>query len=62
MARSAIEASVRLANGGGDVAFLEAKLVSARFYAESVLARAPAFLNPITRVGESVMALAEEQF
>jgi len=62
LARGAVEASTRLAKGEGDPAFLEAKLVSARFYAESALARAPAFLNPITRVGASVMALAEEQF
>ena len=62
IARGALEASARLAKGDGDAAFLEAKLVSARFYAESVLARAPAYLNPITRVGESVMALSEEQF
>ncbi len=62
MARGALEAAVRLASGEGDAAFLEAKLVSARFYAASVLARAPAFLSPITRAGESVLALAEEQF
>ncbi|HKO07260.1 MAG TPA: acyl-CoA dehydrogenase [Alphaproteobacteria bacterium] len=62
MARGALEAAARLAGGEGDAAFLEAKLVSARFYAASVLARAPAFLSPITRAGESVLALAEEQF
>ena len=62
MARGALEAAARLASGEGDAAFLEAKLVSARFYAASVLARAPAFLSPITRAGESVLALAEEQF
>ena len=62
MARGALEAAVRLASGEGDAAFLEAKLVSARFYAASVLARAPAFLSSITRAGESVLALAEEQF
>ena len=62
LARGAVEASARLARSEGDPAFLKAKLVTAHFYAESVLARAPAFLAPITRVGESVMALAEEQF
>ncbi|HYB57289.1 MAG TPA: acyl-CoA dehydrogenase [Alphaproteobacteria bacterium] len=62
MARGALEAAARLAQGDGDAAFLEAKLVSARFYAASVLARAPALLSPITRTGESVLALAEEQF
>ncbi|MGO8869485.1 MAG: acyl-CoA dehydrogenase [Alphaproteobacteria bacterium] len=62
MARGALEAAARLAGGEGDAAFLEAKLVSARFYAASVLARAPALLSPITRTGESVLALAEEQF
>ncbi|MFI4985918.1 MAG: acyl-CoA dehydrogenase [Alphaproteobacteria bacterium] len=62
MARGALEAAARLAKGDGDAAFLKAKLVTARFYGESYLARAPASLGPITAAGESVLALDEEQF
>lgn len=62
MARAAIEAARRLGNGDGDPSFLKAKLVTARFYADTVLARAPASLGPIMRTGDSVMALTEEQF
>jgi alkylation response protein AidB-like acyl-CoA dehydrogenase len=62
MARAALDATARLARGEGDPAFLKAKLVSARFYADTVLARAPASLGPIMRAGDSVLALAEEQF
>ncbi|HEY6335050.1 MAG TPA: acyl-CoA dehydrogenase [Alphaproteobacteria bacterium] len=62
MARAAIEAANRLRRGDGDGAFLKAKLVSARFYADTVLARAPALLHPVTHAGDTVMALAEDQF
>ncbi|HLI11130.1 MAG TPA: acyl-CoA dehydrogenase C-terminal domain-containing protein [Alphaproteobacteria bacterium] len=62
MARAALAAVAQLAGGTGDEAFLKAKLVSARFYADSILARAPATLAPITRAGESVVSFAEEQF
>lgn len=62
MARSALEAARRLAKSEDDPAFLKAKLVSTRFYADTVLARAPASLSPIMRAGDSVMTLAEEQF
>jgi hypothetical protein len=62
MARAAIEAANRLRRGDGDAAFLKAKLVSARFYADTVLARAPASLHPVTHAGNTVMALAEDQF
>ncbi|HUC62750.1 MAG TPA: acyl-CoA dehydrogenase [Alphaproteobacteria bacterium] len=62
MARAALEAARRLAAREGDAAFHEAKLVTARFYADTVLARAPASLAPLMRAGDSVLALAEEQF
>ncbi len=62
MARAALEAARHLAKGEGDAAFHKAKLVSARFYADCRLARAPASLAPIMRAGDSVLALDEEQF
>ena len=62
MARAALAAAAQLGQGKGDPSFLEAKLVIARFYADSVLARAPAFLSPITRAGDSVIGLPEDQF
>jgi 3-(methylthio)propanoyl-CoA dehydrogenase len=62
MARSALEAARRLHRGDSDAAFLKAKLISARFYADTVLARAPASLHPITHAGDTAMALAEDQF
>ncbi|MFN4087935.1 MAG: acyl-CoA dehydrogenase [Alphaproteobacteria bacterium] len=61
MARGALAANRRLAEGDGDPAFLEAKLVTARFYAEQVLPTGTALLGPIVAGGRTVMALAEEQ-
>ena len=62
MTRAALEAASRLDQGQGDPAFYRAKLLSARFYADTVLARAPGSLQPIMHTGDTVMALAEEQF
>ena len=45
-----------------DRAFLEAKMVTARFYAEHVLPRVHALLPQITQGSQSVLALAEDQF
>jgi hypothetical protein len=61
MARAAVAAHRRVANGG-DRAFLEAKIVTARFYAEHVLPRARALLPEITEGSGSVLALSEDQF
>jgi hypothetical protein len=60
--RAALAAAAELRQGRGDAAFLKAKLVTARFYADSVLARSPACLAPITRAGDSVIGLLEDQF
>ena len=45
MARQALAASRRLAGGEEDVAFLAAKIATARFYAEHFLAMAPGYLR-----------------
>ena len=61
MARSAVAAHHRAANDD-DRPFLEAKIVTARFYAEHVLPRVHALLPEITEGAGSVLALAEDQF
>jgi hypothetical protein len=62
LARGALAAQTRLASRDGDAAFLEAKLVTARFYAEVILPPALAQLGPIKAAGRTVFALTEEQF
>jgi alkylation response protein AidB-like acyl-CoA dehydrogenase len=62
MARAALVAQRRLAQGEGDRAFYEAKIKTARFYADHVLAQAPALRNTVVQGAAGVMALAEEQF
>ena len=62
LGRSALKASQLLSSGGGDKAFLEAKLVTSRFYCEHLLPRAGACLAAIEAGPESLMALSVEQF
>ena len=62
LARSALVAQTRLGQRDGDPAFLEAKLVTARFYAEVILPPALAQLGPLKAAGRTVFVLAEEQF
>ncbi len=49
MARAAVAARKLLDNGGDDRAFLEAKIATARFYAEQILPQAAGLLGPVTR-------------
>ena len=62
LARSALVAQTKLAARDGDPAFLEAKLVTARFVAEVILPPALAQLGPLKAAGRTVFALGEEQF
>ena len=63
MARSGLAARRQLSAGAnGDARYLEAKLVTVRHYADHVLTQAPSLLDTITAGGETVMALAEDQF
>ena len=62
LAKSALVAQTKLAARDGDPAFLEAKLVTARFYAEVMLPPALAQLGPLKAAGRTVFALSEEQF
>ena len=51
-----------LAAGGGDEAFLKAKLTTAQFFSEHLLPRAGACLVSVKAGPESTMALAGDQF
>ncbi len=62
MARAALVAEQRLAAREGDAAFYQAKIATARFYADHILAQAPGLRNTVMRGAAGVMALAEEQF
>jgi hypothetical protein len=62
LARSALVAQQKLASRDGDPAFLEAKLITARFYAEIILPPALAQLGPLKAAGRTVFALTEDQF
>ena len=61
LARSALVAQGKLATRDGDPAFLEAKLITARFYAEVILPPALAQLGPLKAAGRTVFALTEDQ-
>lgn len=62
MARAALVAEKHLAAGQGDSGFHRAKITTARFYGEHVLAQAPGLRNTVMSGADSVMALPEEQF
>ena len=59
LARGALAAQGRLATRDGDPAFLEAKIVTARFYAEVIVPPALAQLGPLKAAGRTVFALPE---
>ena len=62
MARSLVVAEDQLARGEGDAAFLEAKVITARFYAEHLLTKAPGLRDAIVDGGDSVTELALDSF
>jgi len=61
MGRALMVAEDRLA-AGEDVAFMNAKIATARFYAEHILSRVPGLRDSILEGGDSVTALALEAF
>ena len=61
MGRSALRATALLENGG-ERAFLEARLVTARFYFEHLLPRAAACHAAVMAGPDALMALSPEQF
>ena len=62
MARAALVAQKKLAAKDGDASFYQAKIATARIYADHVLAQAPGLRNTVVRGAAGVMALTEEQF
>jgi alkylation response protein AidB-like acyl-CoA dehydrogenase len=62
MARAALVARQRVSEGKGNKSFYEAKIKTARFYADHVLTQAPGLRNAIVHGAAGVMALAEDQF
>ena len=62
MARAAIIAKQKLDAGAGDAEFYQAKLGTARFYAEHILPKARSLSFEIIHGAESVFALTEAQF
>ncbi len=61
MARALLVAQQQLA-AGVDTAFMQAKITTARFYADHLLTKAPGLRNSIVDGAESVTALALEAF
>jgi alkylation response protein AidB-like acyl-CoA dehydrogenase len=61
MAR-ALLAAEELAKAGTDAPFMQAKIATARFYAEHILNQAPALRDSIVEGAQSVTALAPEAF
>jgi acyl-CoA dehydrogenase len=62
MARTLLAARARLDANEGDPEFLNAKIATARFYAEQIMPQVNALLPAIIGGSESVMLLDEDQF
>ncbi|MGB3723974.1 MAG: acyl-CoA dehydrogenase, partial [Pacificimonas sp.] len=59
LALQAREARSRLAMGKGDPDFLNAKIVTARFFAEQIVPQGTALLGPVQRGRETLFAIAD---
>ena len=59
LARSADIAARQLAKGEGDADFLKSKILTARFFADHVMAQASSLATATTRGAESVLAVEE---
>ncbi|MEP6655586.1 MAG: acyl-CoA dehydrogenase [Betaproteobacteria bacterium] len=62
LGRAALMAARHLANGTGDKRFLQAKIVTARYYMDNVLPQAQSLAQAVIGGGESALALAADQF
>jgi len=62
MARGALISEKKLSSREGDASFYDAKITTARFYADHVLVQAPALRNTVVNGAGGVLALSEEQF
>ncbi len=61
MGRAAVAAAGKLGQANGDAAFLNAKIKTARFYADNVLPQAPALATMVTEGGASALEIDEAQ-
>ena len=61
LARSLLVAQAELAQGN-DAAFMKAKIITARFYADHLLSKAPGIRDSIVEGADSVTAMALESF
>ncbi len=59
LAKGALAATERLADGTGDPEFLAARLVVARYFADYVLSQAPGFVHPIRHGAAAVSRFAQ---
>ncbi|MCB1956307.1 MAG: acyl-CoA dehydrogenase C-terminal domain-containing protein, partial [Rhodocyclaceae bacterium] len=62
MARAAQIATAKLAAGEGDAAFYRAKLATARFFADHVMAQAPGLSRVVVGGASGALALDEDLF
>ncbi len=62
MGRAGLAAARRLVAGDPDPAFLQAKLLSVRFYADHVLSSAPGLAHTVLQGANAVLAIEDEQF
>jgi 3-(methylthio)propanoyl-CoA dehydrogenase len=62
MARAVLVCRDLLKGGKGDRSFYEAKIKTARFYADHILTQAPGLRNAVVHGAAGVMGLREEQF
>ena len=62
LGRSFVAAHHALAAGDTDTAFMQAKMVTARFYADHILSKAPSVRDGIVEGAHSVTAMALEAF
>ena len=61
LARGAKISATRLAEGKGDPAFYKAKIATARFFAEHVLATAPGLAQTVIHGGDVEGLLSDDQ-
>lgn len=61
MARAALVAHQRLGEGRGEAGFYRAKLSTARFYADHVLARAPGLALTVAEGAEGALAIEDDE-
>lgn len=61
LAKSALKARKMISAGGGDTDFLEAKIITCRFFAAQILPSATALLAAVTDGPETLFAIAEER-